>query len=242
MFDYNLSAIESARHCITIRPDKRRALFIAEKIRLDFVFNTAALEGNPFTFPEVQTLLDGITVGGHKISDSNQILNLNKAHTHMLTAVKREIFTLSAAMACQLNAIVAFEEALKWGEFRDAMVTIAGTEYRPPPAHHLADIFESGKNSLAHILDPILRALLTFLWGSLNQFFYDGNKRTSRLLSNGILLMAGYPPLLIKAQDQLHYNQIMTRFYDTQEGTQALLWFYGYYQAQVANLGFEARE
>ncbi|CZR83213.1 hypothetical protein CDFC105_43918 [Clostridioides difficile] len=38
------------------------------------------LENNPFTFPEVQTLLDGITVGGHKLSDQNQILTVNDVH------------------------------------------------------------------------------------------------------------------------------------------------------------------
>jgi len=31
------------------------------------------------TYPEVRTLMDGITVGGHKLSDQDQILNLKKA-------------------------------------------------------------------------------------------------------------------------------------------------------------------
>lgn len=39
------------------------------------MFETVKLEGNPFTFPEVQTLLDGITVGGRKLSDLQQVIN-----------------------------------------------------------------------------------------------------------------------------------------------------------------------
>lgn len=39
----------------------------------------AALEGNPFTYAEVQTLLEGITVGGHKLADADQILRQRDA-------------------------------------------------------------------------------------------------------------------------------------------------------------------
>lgn len=41
----------------------------------DVVFNMASLEGNPFTYSEVQTLLDGITIGGHRLSDEQQVLH-----------------------------------------------------------------------------------------------------------------------------------------------------------------------
>ncbi len=48
-----------------------------EKDKVDFIYNTSALEGKAMTYPEVETLLDGITVGGHKLSDEQQILNQN---------------------------------------------------------------------------------------------------------------------------------------------------------------------
>jgi hypothetical protein len=38
----------------------------------EYVWDAAVLEGNPLTYPEVQTLLDGITVGGRKISDEHR--------------------------------------------------------------------------------------------------------------------------------------------------------------------------
>jgi len=37
------------------------------------------LEGNPITWPEVKTLMDGVTVGGHRIDDQRQVLNLADA-------------------------------------------------------------------------------------------------------------------------------------------------------------------
>jgi len=37
-----------------------RACFRLQKLFPEYVFNTVYLEDNPFTFPEVQTLLEGI--------------------------------------------------------------------------------------------------------------------------------------------------------------------------------------
>ena len=42
-------------------------------------------------------------------------------------------------------------------------------------------------------------ACVAFLFGSLHQFFWDGNKRTARLMMNGILLSEGYDAISIPA-------------------------------------------
>ncbi|MDF2095656.1 hypothetical protein [Aquibaculum arenosum] len=41
-----------------------RVCFRFHKMLPEFVWDASVLEGNPFTFPEVKTLLDGVTVGG----------------------------------------------------------------------------------------------------------------------------------------------------------------------------------
>ena len=78
----------------------------------------AKLEGNPFTYPEVQTLLDGITVGGRKISDERQILNLAEAATELARLVKAREFLLSKEISDRLQFLLAREEALESGHFR----------------------------------------------------------------------------------------------------------------------------
>ena len=240
LFSYRDAEIQQSRKKLSLMPDKKRALFLAEKGRIDFVFNTVALEGNPFTFPEVKTLLEGITVGGHKLSDAEQVINLNRALSHVIGLVKSNKFQIDAKTACGIQEIVAREEALTWGVFRNGTVGIEGTEYLPPSAADLPAVFASGEKALNLVQDPILRAFLVFLWGSLNQFFYDGNKRTSRFLANGTLLTAGLPPIMILAKDQLIYNQIMTRFYNTQDATEALNWLYNYYRERITGFGFDA--
>ncbi|MFT5873175.1 MAG: hypothetical protein ACI8WT_002117 [Clostridium sp.] len=54
----------------------KRLIMLVRKLSSDVVFNMVNLEFNPFTYPEVQTLLEGITIGGHKVSDEQQIYNM----------------------------------------------------------------------------------------------------------------------------------------------------------------------
>jgi len=214
---------------LDFRQDKKRCLFLAKKDKVDFVYNTAALEGNAMTFPEVATLLAGITVGGHKLSDEQQILNQNRSVELLYKLVAADQFALDKTTLCLLHAQVAKDEALTWGEFRDGNVNIGGTAYLPPAPDSLDEIFNRGIAAIAQINQPILAALTYFLFGARTQFFFDGNKRVSRLMMNGMLLSAGYPMLNIKAKDQLHFNEQMILFYDTANYTGAVEYLRDYY-------------
>ena len=68
---------------------KKHALFIANKIHSSLVFNMAKLEGNPFTYPEIKTLLDGVTVGGHKLSDQEQVLRISNGWKKLIQLIKQ---------------------------------------------------------------------------------------------------------------------------------------------------------
>jgi len=198
-------------------PDKRRACFRVRKVLEGIVYDTVALENNPFTFPEVKTLLEGITVGGHQVSDAHQVLNQAASWQELLRQVETGAFVFDAANFKSLQALVAREEALTWGTFRDDRVSIAGTEYTPPPHTELATIFERGRQTLLTIPNLHERALATFLFGALNQFFYDGNKRTARLMMNGQLLNAGHDAISIPARRKEEFNREMINFYDSRD-------------------------
>jgi Fic family protein len=213
-------------------PDKKRFLFLARKDKVDFVYNTAALEGNAMTFPEVATLLDGVTVGGHKLSDEQQILNQNRSVELLYQLLYDDQFVVNKETLCLLHGQVAKDEALTWGQFRDGNVNIGGSEYLPPSADKLDEIFTTGVAAIGQIEHPIVAALTYFLFGARTQFFYDGNKRVSRLTMNGMLLANGYPMLNIKAKDKLRFNQQMILFYDTADYGVVLEYLRDYYVQQ----------
>lgn len=200
----------------TPAPDRKRALFRARKLHAEMVYDAAVFEGVNYTFPEVQTLLDGVTVGGKKIEDQELVLRLAEAHKWLFDRVEQEAFALDRDTACALNALVARGQALEWGVFRSGPVRIAGARgWAPPAAASLNGLWDEAAAAWAAQPDILRRAAAAFLDVARNQFFWDGNKRTGRLLMNGVLLSHGHDAVSIPAARQLEFNEKMLRFYES---------------------------
>lgn len=188
---------------------------LAKRQLAELVCDAVNLEGIPFTLPEIQTLLDGITVGGRKVSDQEIALNQADGWRTLFRWVEQGDFFISAQNACELHAIAGKNEALAWGKFRTGSVTIAGTDYMPPSSEDLPLLFDSLVDELSEIIDIYDRAIHVFLSMARNQFFYDVNKRMGRFMMNGLLLSEGYPAINLPAKRQLEFNNLMLEFYQT---------------------------
>jgi len=192
-----------------------KLIFQCRRYIAQFVYDTAALEDSPFTFPEVQTLLDGITVGGHKLSDQKLITNQRDSWDLLFKLLEGEKFELSKEIACRLQGKAVEEEALEWGCFRTGSVRISGTEYRPPKYEDLDSTWSKMIGTISEMEDIPNKAMLLFLEMARSQYFWDGNKRTGRLMMNGALLSNGISPILIPAKEKLEFNSKMIKFYDS---------------------------
>jgi len=211
-----------------------RVCFRFYKMLAEFVWDASVLEGNPFTFPEVKTLLDGITVGGRKVSDQEQVLNLAHSSKRLLALVKAKQFKLNKPLFTELNALVARHEALEWGVFRgegqethytpDVALGEHG-RYTPLPtkagAPELNQLFIEAIQVLEDC-PPFEHACAFFLFGALQPFFFDGNKRTSRLMMNGILMSNGLDAISIPAARAQAFNEKMVRFYLTKNADEMM--------------------
>ena len=70
-------------------PSMKRAIWQAKKMMAEIIFDLIAMEGNPCTIPEIQALLGRITIGGRKVLDVSQVLNLNDA---LKTSFRSQLF------------------------------------------------------------------------------------------------------------------------------------------------------
>lgn len=211
-----------------------RVCFRLHKMLPEFVWDASVLEGNPFTFPEVKTLLDGVTVGGRKLSDQEQVLNLAASSRRLLMMVKSGQFELSKPVFMELNGIVAHKEVLEWGVFRgegqetnytpDVALGEHG-RYTPlptlPGAPQLNRVFHQGVSVLQES-EPFERATAFFLFGALQQFFFDGNKRTSRFMMNGVLMSQGIDAISVPAARAQEFNEKMVRFYLSKDASEMM--------------------
>jgi Fic family protein len=200
----------------------------------EYVWSTGVLEGNPHTFPEVKTLLDGITTGGRKIADQLQILRIAQAAKELGSLVASGSFALTKAVSDRLHDVLMREDALESGHFRGEGAERNYTphvglgdrgEYRPSPtkpgATELNRRFREGTDVLANC-PPLERGIAYSLFGALHQFYFDGNKRTARNMMNGVLMTNGILSIGIPAARALEYNTKMRDFYLSQNASQMI--------------------
>ena len=113
----------------------------------------------------------------------------------------------------KVNSYVSRNESLSWGELRTGNVGISGTDYIPKiPEENV--VKEDIKNIL-EIPDITLRSIKYMLYGMRNQLFWDGNKRTSMIIANKIMIMNGKGIILVKDDDLLEFNKLLTEYYTT---------------------------
>ena len=185
-------------------------IFLAKKQLVSSIYMGAKIEGLNVSFPEIQTILDGVNVSNVKLDEINTILNLRDAWKYVLDNIKEEV-TLDFIL--KVNSYVSRNESLSWGELRTGNVGISGTDYIPKiPKENV--VKEDIKNIL-EIPDITLRSIKYMLYGMRNQLFWDGNKRTSMIIANKIMIMNGKGIILVKDDDLLEFNKLLTEYYTT---------------------------
>ena len=194
---------------------KEQALFIAKKLRDELIFNMAKAEGNPLSFAETSTVIHGLSVAGHKMSDLHQVENIRDGWDFVIDAVKHDNFHVDKQTFIEVNAIVSKEENPQTGDFRQKMVLISGTKYLPPQPFLLNELFrdmithyEANQNDLNAVMD-------LFLDTARNQYFLDGNKRTGQLMMNGVLMSKGYAPFTFAPEADAEFRTVLLAFYET---------------------------
>jgi len=58
------------------------------------------------------------------------------------------------------------------------------------------------------------KAIFLFAEMARTQFFYDGNRRTARMIMNGVLLNEGYPMINVSATRKTEFNTVMIDCYN----------------------------
>src|SRR6266568_4341911 len=208
-----------------------RAVGRMREIMPGFVWDAAVLEGNPFTYLEVQTLMRGFTVGGHKVSDERQVVGLAESMRMLAGLVEEGKFRLDKVTSDRLQYLIGRDEALEAGHFRgqgslDTGISVNlgefGSHIPPesgPGGSNLIRIHDAGLTGILELPDPVQQGIAYFLFAALNQFYFDGNKRTGRAMMNGHLMAHGIDAISVPAARRLEFNTLMVDFYRTKDAT-----------------------
>lgn len=190
--------------------NRQENVFLAKKLFTELVFNTAYIEGVNVTFPQTQAILDGAIVNNVPVSDIQTVLNLRDAWKYALQTLDTP---LTLDYVCKVNEKVSRNESLDLGTLRNGEVGISGTDYVPPiPKKEEVEKAISDINNISNADD---RAIEYFCYAVRNQLFWDGNKRTSTIVSSKILIEAGQGVLTIGKSNAVDFNEALLHYYNT---------------------------
>ncbi len=187
-------------------------IFLAKRNLVDNVYSNARLEGLNITFPQTKTILEGINVPELKIDEIQCILNLRDAWKYVINNIDLD-FNLE--FISKVNEFVARNESIEWGKLRNGKVEITGTSYIPEIPNG-----EKVKKDITKILEienPTERAIEYMLYGMRNQLFWDGNKRTSTICANKIMIQNGNGIIKIPDDKLQEFTTLLSDFYTTNE-------------------------
>lgn len=185
-----------------------------ERLGIDLSWKSAEIEGNTYTLLETVNLLkDKVEASGKKREEAIMLLN----HKDALKAIvgQREYFrTLSLARMEDVHAELVKGLGVE-RSLRHIRIGISGTNYRPLAIE--SQIREAVDDMCALVNgkdDPYEKALLALLLIAYIQPFTDGNKRTSRLMANSLLIAHSLCPLSLRTVGANDYRAALLLFYE----------------------------
>ena len=200
---------------------KEQNLFLAKKVLVFNIYNSARLEGINTTYPDTKTILEGINVSSLKLDEINCILNLRDAWDYVLSNIDEEV---DLDFICKVNFFVSRNESLEWGVLRNGKVGINGVDYIPeiPQKNiiikNIKEILEQGS-----ITEKTLNLMLYLMR---SQIFWDGNKRTSMIIANKILISNGCGIVTIEEENIREFNILLTEYYNTNNKNKIIKFLY----------------
>lgn len=99
------------------------------------------------------------------------------------------------------------------GKLETGRVEITGTSYIPDIPNK--EVVEKEINNILKIESATERAIEYMLYGMRSQLFWDGNKRTSTICANKIMILNGAGIIKIADNNLEEFNKLLTEFYNT---------------------------
>lgn len=185
-----------------------------ERLAIDLSWKSSQIEGNTYSLLETEILLIEKNAASGKTKDEATMLINHKEAIDFLVENKDYVSNLTIKTIEELHSLLTKELEIN-RNIRNRRVGITGTNYLPlDNEFEIREALEKTCQLVNSKHNPYEKAFLTLLLISYIQPFGDGNKRSARILSNGILLASGYCPLSFRTVDPLDYKKAMLVFYE----------------------------
>lgn len=204
---------ESSRDLRAVDTATRKEL---ERFVIELAWKSSSIEGNTYTLLDTQELITtGRRAPGRKAEEAVMILNHKTAFQFVLENLEEFRARPSEAALRQVHAVMVKGLNVETG-FRRRLVGITSTSYRPPDNEfQIKEAVRNILDAVGRAENPHTAALVALAGLSYVQPFVDGNKRTSRLIADAVLLSRDLHPLSYRGVENSEYLAAVLTFYET---------------------------
>lgn len=185
-----------------------------ERLGIDLSWKSSQIEGNTYSLLETERLLKEKKEAKGKTKEEAIMLLNHKEALHFLIDNPDYLQSLSVRRIEDIHSILVKDLNVE-RNIRRSRVGITGTNYKPlDNEFQIAEAMELSCNLINNRQNVFEKALLAILLLSYIQPFADGNKRTSRIVSNALLIANKHCPLSFRSVDSLKYKEAVLIFYE----------------------------
>lgn len=185
-----------------------------ERLTVELSWKSSLIEGNTYSLLETEQLIkEHKEAKGHSKDEAVMILNHKEVLDHI--RMHRNAFKdISVAKIEDIHHLLTKGLGIS-RNLRKRAVGIIGAKYRPlDNEFQIREALERACGLVNKEKNPFAKALLVSLVIAYIQPFEDGNKRTSRLVANALLMAYGMCPLSYRSVDEVEYKKAVIIFYE----------------------------
>ena len=185
-----------------------------ERLIIEFSWKSSKIEGNTYSLLETEELINNNQSNRHSKEETQMIINHKKTFDYIFNTSQVDYYhNINLKKILELHKLLTEELGIK-NKIRTNSVGITGSLYRPL---NLSSQIEENLIRFCDLLKvkkPYEKAFLASLMISYLQPFEDGNKRTSRILTNAILYSYNLPLISYRTTTVEDYKQAILAFYE----------------------------
>ena len=185
-----------------------------ERLTIELSWKSSKIEGNTYSLLETEQLIkENHEAKNHSKEEAIMILNHKKTLDYLRNNLT-EFKEISLKKIVEVHSLLVGDLNIS-KNVRKILVRITGTAYTPlDNKFQINEALEATAVLVNKEKNPFTKAIMLMLLIAYIQPFIDGNKRTSRLMGNAILLAHDCCPLSYRSIDELEYKKAVLLFYE----------------------------
>jgi len=185
-----------------------------ERLVIELSWKSSKIEGNTYTLLDTEKLiLENKPAEGKTKQETQMILNHKDAFNFVYNN-KTFFKTLTRENLEEIHKMLVKGLGIPLG-LRKSPIGVSGSIYRPlDNIYQISEAIEALVKTINQMKTAYAKSIVALLGISYIQPFDDGNKRTSRIMADALLMANNFAPLSYRSVNEEEYKEAMLTFYE----------------------------